>query len=161
MSNMRRKDKEITEKVIIEEIFRQNEVGHLGTAVEGVPYVVPMNFAYSRDVIYLHTHKDGKKIKDIQKNPNVCFQVDSGEIITGDNPCDFSWEYRSAIAFGRASTVESQDERIKALKLISDKYSFGKSKLITKDLLDKFNHLLIIRIDVENMTGKQSPVKTR
>lgn len=156
---MRRKDKEITEKVIIEEIFRENSVGRLGTAVEGNPYIVPMNFAYLSDKIYLHTHKDGKKIRDIQKNPRVCFEVDTGEIITGEKPCEFSWNYKSAIAYGKAEIVESLEERIKALKLISDKYAFGKSKLITPDLVEKFSQLWIIRIDVDQMTGKQSPVK--
>jgi len=154
---MRRSEKEVTDKVVIEEIFRQNEVGRLATAVDGEPYIVPMNFAYISDKIYLHTHKDGKKIKNIQRNPRVCFEVDSGEIITGDNPCDYSWRYRSAIAYGKARVVESEEERLKALRLISEKYSFGKGKLITSELMEKFGHLWIIEINIDRMTGKQSP----
>ncbi len=51
MSGMRRKEKEITEKVIQEEILRQAEVGRLGTAIDGSPYIVPMNFCYVEDTI--------------------------------------------------------------------------------------------------------------
>ncbi len=159
MSDMRRRDKEITDKVVIEEIFRQNDVGRLGTAIDGEPYIVPMNFAYISDKIYLHTHRDGKKIKDIQKNPRVCFEVDSGEIVRGENPCDFSWEYKSAIAYGEARIIESEEERLKALRIISDKYSFGKGKLITSELMQKFSHLWLIEINIDRMTGKRSPVK--
>jgi nitroimidazol reductase NimA-like FMN-containing flavoprotein (pyridoxamine 5'-phosphate oxidase superfamily) len=159
MSNMRRKEKEITDKVVIEEIFRQNEVGRLGTAVDGEPYIVPMNFAYISGKIFLHTHKDGKKIRDIQKNPRVCFEVDSGEMITGENPCDFSWEFKSAIAYGKARIIESSEERLNALRIISDKYSFGKGKLITPELMEKFGHLWLIEIKVDKMTGKRSPVR--
>ena len=158
---MRRREKEITDKVVIEEIFRQNEVGRLATAVDGEPYIVPMNFAYISDKIYLHSHKDGKKIKDIQQNPRVCFEVDSGEIITGENPCDYSWRYRSAVAYGKAKVVESEEERLKALRLISEKYSFGKGKLITPELMEKFGHLWIIEINIDSMTGKQSPAPKR
>ena len=161
MSGMRRREKEITDKVVIEELFRQNEVGRLATAVDGEPYIVPMNFAYISDKIYLHTHKDGKKIKDIQRNPRVCFEVDSGEIITGENPCDYSWRYRSAIAYGKARVVESSEERLKALRLISEKYSFGKGKLITPELMEKFSHLWIIEINIDRMTGKQSPAPNK
>ena len=157
MSDMRRKDKEITDKVVIEEILRQNEVGRLGTAVDGVPYIVPMNFAYISDKIYLHTHKDGKKVKDIQRNPRVCFEVDSGEIVTGENPCNFSWEYKSAIAYGEARVLDSPDERLSALRIISDKYSFGKGKLITPEIMEKNQHLWLIEIKVDKMTGKRSP----
>lgn len=156
MSGMQRIEKEITEKVIIEEVFRQNYVGRLATAVDSEPYIVPMNFAYTSDKIYLHSHKGGKKIKDIKKTPRVCFEVDRGEIIMGKTPCDYSWRYRSAIAYGKARIIKSEDERMKALRLISDKYSFGKSKLINNELMKKFDHLTLIEIKVENMTGKQS-----
>jgi hypothetical protein len=50
---------------------------------------------------------------------------------------------------------------MKALRLISDKYSFGKSKLINNELMKKFDHLTLIEIKVENMTGKQSLSPTK
>jgi hypothetical protein len=157
MSDMRRKEKEITEKVIIEEIFRQNDVGRLGMAVDNMPYVVPMNFAYFNGSIYLHSHRDGTKMSYIKQNPNVCFEVDDGEIITGENPCDFSWRYKSAIVYGKARIIESDEKRLKALGVISDKYSFGKSKLITPELMAKFGHLMLVEIKIDKMTAKQSP----
>lgn len=155
--SMRRKDKEIIQKVVKEEILRQTDVGRLGLVVEDTPYVVPMNFCYTQDKIYLHSHKDGLKMQELRKNPRVCFEVDEGEILTGESPCDYSWEYTSVIAFGMASVVEDKDERHKALKLISDKYSPGKGKLITDELMAKFGHLSLLKIDVDEMTGKKSP----
>lgn len=154
---MRRKEKEITEKVVKEEILRQTDVGRLGLIVNDAPYVVPLNFCYTEDKIYLHSHKDGTKMNEIRKGPRVCFEVDEGEIIKGENPCDFSWEYTSVMAFGKASVVEDEAERLKALKMISDKYSPGKGKMITEELMEKFKQLWIVRIDVDEMTGKKSP----
>ena len=153
---MRRSDKEIKEKVIIEEILRQNELVRLGTAVDGQPNIIPMNFAYITDKIYLHSHRDGKKINDIKKNPRVCFEVDQGEIITGEIPCEYSWRYKSVIAYGEAKIVKTPEERLKALKIFSDKYSFGKGQLITTELMKKFNHLWIIEINIDKMMGKKS-----
>ena len=157
MSGMRRKDKEITEKVIIEEIFRQNDVGRLGLVNGDEPYIVPMNFAYISDTIYLHSHQDGTKMNLIKKKPRVCFEIDDGEIVTGENPCDFTWMYKSAIAYGTAHIIEDEKERLKALKIISDKYSFGKGQLITPGLMEKFKHLMLVEIKIDKMTGKQSP----
>lgn len=155
--SMRRKEKEITEKVVKEEVLRQTEVGRLGLVIDGAPYVVPMNFCYVEDKIYLHSHKDGKKMQEIRNSPYVCFEVDEGEIITGDNPCDYSWRYTSVIINGKASIVEDEAERLKGLRLISDKYSPGKGSMITQDLISEFKHLWIVRIDIEEMTGKKSP----
>jgi nitroimidazol reductase NimA-like FMN-containing flavoprotein (pyridoxamine 5'-phosphate oxidase superfamily) len=158
---MRRKDKEITQRVVIEEIFRQNDVGRLGLSVDNKPYIVPMNFAYFDGRIYLHSHRDGSKMRIIKQNPYVCFEVDEGEIVTGDKPCDFSWIYKSAIAYGKARVIDSEDERVKALKIISDKYSFGKGKSITPELMKGFTHLKLIEIKIDEMTGKQSPAPNK
>ena len=155
--SMRRKEKEITAKVVKEEILRQTDVGRLGLVIDGKPYVVPMNFCYVEDKIYLHSHKDGKKMQEIRNSPEVCFEVDEGEIIKGENPCDYSWQYTSVIANGKAVIVEDDAERLKGLKLISNKYSPGKGAMITEELMAKFKHLWIVRINVEEMTGKKSP----
>jgi nitroimidazol reductase NimA-like FMN-containing flavoprotein (pyridoxamine 5'-phosphate oxidase superfamily) len=157
MLKMRRKDKEIREKAVLEEILRENQVGRLGTAVDGRPYVVPMNFVYTNGRIILHTHRDGKKVKDVQRNPRVCFEVDSGEIIEGDDPCGYSWRYRSVIANGTAAIIEEPGERLKALRLLSDKYAFGKGRRLDQEKVKRFNDLLVIEIKVDEMTGKKSP----
>lgn len=157
MSDMRRKDKEIKERVVLEEILLENDVGRLGTAVNGVPYVVPMNYAYRDGRIYLHTHRDGKKVRDIQVNPVVCFEVDSGEMIEGEDPCNFSWRYRSVIATGEARILGDDEEKLKVLKMISDKYSFGKGQLLDLEKVSPLKHLVVIEVQIESMTGKKSP----
>jgi nitroimidazol reductase NimA-like FMN-containing flavoprotein (pyridoxamine 5'-phosphate oxidase superfamily) len=158
MSSMRRKDKEISEKAVLEEIFRENQVGRLGTTVDGRPYVVPMNFVYTKDTIMLHTHRDGKKVKDIKLNPRVCFEVDCGEIVEGDDPCSYSWSYRSVIANGTAKLIENPEDKLKALRLLSDKYAFGKGRKLNQEKIEKFNDLLVIEITVDEMTGKKSQI---
>ena len=157
MSTMRREDKAIKEKAVLEEILRENHVGRLGTAVDGRPYVVPMNFVYTKDRITLHTHRDGKKVKDIRRNPQVCFEVDGGEIVEGDDPCNYSWTYLSVIANGTARLIEDPEEKLKALRLLSDKYAFGKGRRLDLEKVNKFKDLLVIEIIVDEMTGKKSP----
>lgn len=154
---MRRKDKEITERAVIEEILLESQVGRLGTSVNDTPYVVPMNYAYRAGKIYLHTHKDGKKVKDVEANPRVCFEVDGGEIIKADDPCGFSWSYRSVIANGRARILKEPDEKLKALKIIVNKYSFGVGEKLDVETISKFQDLWIIEITIDEMTGKKSP----
>ena len=157
MSTMRRREKEIKEKAVLEEIMRENQVGRLGTAVDGRPYVVPMNYVYTNDRIILHTHRDGKKVKDIQRNPLVCFEVDSGDIMEGDDPCEYGWNYRSVIANGTATLIEELEEKLKALRLLSDKYAFGKGRRLSLDKVSRYKDLVVVEIKVDEMTGKKSP----
>ncbi len=157
MSSMRRKEKEITEKAVLEEILLEKLVGRLGTSVNNNPYVVPMNFAYRAGKIYLHTHKDGKKVKNILANPRICFEVDDGKMIEAEEPCNFSWSYHSVIVHGNARIVTEPEEKLAALKIISDKYSFGKGERLTLKSIEKYESLWIIEINIDKMTGKKSP----
>jgi uncharacterized protein len=156
---MRRKDKEITEKGVIEEVLKENGVGRLATSVGDQPYVVPINYVYYDGKVYFHSHKDGTKMGNIAKNPRVCFEVDSGEIVKGEKPCDFTWKYMSVIVKGRASVISDPAKRLNVLKRLSDKYSPGKGKLLTQEDMDKNPQLTIVEIAVDEMKGKKSPVK--
>ncbi len=154
---MRRRDKEITERVVIEEILREQEVGRLATAVDSEPYVVPINFVYSDDKVIFHSHRDGKKMTNIARNPRVCFEVDSGEIVKADKPCDFSWRYMSVIVRGRAKVVEDEERRLAYLRKLSDKYSPGKGRALTMEDVAKNPQLVLVEIYIDEMTGKRSP----
>jgi uncharacterized protein len=157
---MRRKEKEITEKAIMEEILREQEVGRLATSIGDLPYVVPINFVYTGGKIIFHSHKDGTKMANIAKNPCVCFEVDFGEIVRGEKPCDFSWKYMSVIVQGKAKVIEGSKKRLAALRRISDKYAPGKGQKLTEDDMAKNTQLVLVEIEVDEMTGKRSPIKT-
>jgi len=159
MSGMRRKEKEITDKAVIEEVLRENEVGRLALLVDNQPYIVPLNFVYFDGKIFFHSHKDGKKMRAISKNPKVCFEVDSGEMVKSDKPCDFTWKYRSVIVEGTASVLSDARERLSVMKRLSDKYSPGKGEMLTAMDLEKNPQLIIVEIRVGEMTGKKSPIK--
>jgi len=159
MSGMRRKEKEIKDKVVIEEILREEEVGRLATSVDDRPYVVPINYVYFNGKIMFHSHCDGMKMANIAKNPRVCFEVDSGEIVKGSKPCDYTWKYLSVIVNGEAKVISDPEKRLSALKRFSDKYAPGKGKSLTLEDMARSPHLSLVEISIESMTGKQSPVK--
>ncbi len=59
----------------MEQILREEEVGYLGVADEGQPYVVPLNYAYAAGKILFHCAFTGQKLDAIRRNPQVCFTV--------------------------------------------------------------------------------------
>ena len=55
---MRRQEREITDKEMILDILNRSQIVHLGLVDEGEPYVVPMNYGYVMDdklTLYLHS----------------------------------------------------------------------------------------------------------
>ena len=74
---MRMKDREITDKAIIEKIIKESDICRLGLSHNNEAYIVPLNFGYADNVIYVHTGKVGKKIDMIKGNNSVCFEMET------------------------------------------------------------------------------------
>ena len=61
----------ITDSKEIENIIRQCPYCMVGiTDADGHPYVIPMNFAYEKGIIYLHSGPDGGKLEMIRQHPD-------------------------------------------------------------------------------------------
>jgi len=155
---MHRAEKEIKDRGEIERILRAAEFGRLGTCVDGEPYIVPLSFAYHDGKIVFHCAKRGKKLDNIAKNPRVCFEVDTGEVIPAEKPCRFSVRYQSVIAYGTAQVYNDPDKMVEVLTLITDKYGTKEmcSQLTREDVL-RYENLAVVEITIDKMTGKRSP----
>ena len=150
---MRRKDREITDIALIEEIIRNSLVCRLGMSRNDQPYVVPLCFAYSDNTLYFHSAGEGLKLEILQQNPNVCVEFDiDQEVVPGDKPCKWGMKYRSVIGFGKASLVENLEEKKRGLDAIMKHYS-GRSFEYLEPAIES---TCIVKVEVESMTGKES-----
>ena len=116
---MRKKEREITDKAVLEQLLMQTQICRLGLYDGKWPYVVPVNMGYEPGRIYFHSSKKGKKMDILRDNPNVCFELDADvEIVTGDKPCDWTTYYKSIIGFGTAVILDDEEEKLAGLKVI-------------------------------------------
>jgi len=146
---------EIVETKRIENIITKATVCRLGLADGNQPYVIPLSFGYHDNTLYFHTGKKGKKMEILKKNNRVCFEMEAGlEIIPADNPCKWNMRYESVVGFGRALVLENQAEKRQALDVIVHHYGGTPMEYDEK----RVNGLAVIKVEIENMTGKESKV---
>jgi len=150
---MRRKEREIKDKKEIEQILQHSSLCRLAMVDKDKPYLVPMNFGYREGALYLHSAREGRKINLIRKNPNVCFEVD--EIIRfrkAKLACDWGVEYKSVIGSGKAVFLADPEAKRQAFDIIMAQYS-DEAFDYSDNMLEK---TLVIKIEIETMTGKKS-----
>jgi len=152
-NEVRRKDKEVTDQVWMENILKRGQVLNLGLAEEGGwPYVVAMSYAYKDGAVYLHGAPVGKKNDILAANPKVCFQVALDvDVAPAETAAKYSMKYRSVTCFGRLVTLTDSNDRLKALNILMDHYKGPRTE--EKDVNSK---VWVARIDIEYMTGKRS-----
>ena len=150
---MRREDKQITEPSFIDSILNNAVVCRLGLCDGDRPYVVPLCFGYEDNALFFHCSGQGKKLDILKKNNNVCFEVDIDfKIIKADKACSWGTKYKSVIGFGKAEFIENVELKRKALDIIMRQYSEG----IFEYSADAVKNIVVIKVEIESMTGKQS-----
>ena len=162
MQGMTKRERQITDEAQIMDILDKGKVLHLGLAVDNEPYVVPMNYGYTKEngklVMYLHSAVRGKKLDMIRMNPKVFFEIDCDLVpFESELPCQYGLAYSSVMGKGIARIVDDMEEKKKAMSILM-KTQTGKDFTFEDRLV---SIVAVIRIDVDAYTAKHRPIPER
>lgn len=138
------------------EILARAEHGVLATVGEdGWPYAVPLNHVLIGNAIYAHCARKGHKLDNIAHEARVSYcAVATGTV----SPDEFTCYYESAILYGRAALVTDEEERVRTLRLLTERFGNshegGFEELFSEHMRGHGRGTAMIRIEIEHITGK-------
>jgi len=152
---------EINSKEKIKEFLNQEHVGHIASVDKnGYPQIIPMNFVYLDEAIYMHSHTKGEKLENIKQNQKVGFEVDRElEFLPSyfEDPEDASLAdtlYISVVIKGIAKIIDDRSEKTHALNGLMKKYQpEGGYEPIRPDM-DVLDEVAIIKVMPDTIRGK-------
>ncbi len=152
---IRRSKKAIGEMSEIEAILDKALVVRLAMCDGDQPYVVPLNFAYHAQRLYIHSGRKGRKIDILRANPKVCFETDLDiDVLEPSDPgkaCDFGMRYRSVIGTGTAEIHEDLLTVAMGLDLLMARFTER-----TYDYPETILHkTAMIVVNIHDVSGKQ------
>ena len=125
-------------------LLKEQKFGHLGCVSEsGEPYIVPINYLYKDDEIYIHC-LPGQKLDALRTNGKVCLQVEKIE-----NSC--GWQ--SAIAFGEFQEVKRTNKKIEILKEFSTRFEHLTPVEAMMEEQWNLGGLVVFRLNIKRITG--------
>ena len=145
----------------IKNFLNEEHVGRISSIDEnGFPQIIPMNFVFLNNAIYIHSHVKGEKLDNISRNSKVGFEADRElEFLPSyfDDPHDASLAdtlYISVVIKGIASFVTDREEKTLALNGLMEKYQpEGQYDPIKSDMR-VLDAVTVIKIVTETITGK-------
>lgn len=144
----------IEEREVIDKIIRKNTICYVGLIdLEGMPYVIPMNFGYEGDTLYLHSGPDGTSVRALRENPNVCITFSEGHELIHQNEevaCSYRMKSSSVICRGKVVFENDFDEKIKCLNIIMKQYSDREFKYSDPAV----KNVLIWKIEIDQVSSK-------
>lgn len=128
------------------------------TRADGSAYGVPLSLACtSEDVWYFHCAPEGNKLDAIAVHPEVCLSaVTKCQPTVGPKDGTFTLQYRSAIAFGKAERVTDTEEKIEALRVISQRFLPKHMDAFDEAVQRSLHRTEVVRITLLSLpTGKR------
>ena len=126
------------------ELLNEQRIGHLGCVLEnGEPYVVPVNYLFKDEGIYVHS-LPGQKLDALRANGKVCLQVEK---------IGKSCRWKSAIAFGEFQEVKRTNKKIEILKEFSARFEHLTPVEAMIEEQWNLGGLIVFRLNIKRITG--------
>ena len=123
---MRKASREMPAEWALEVLKRAPFITVSFTRADGTAYGLPMSMACTDAPLRAPLELvplDGEKLDAIRAHPEVCLSaVTRCQPTVGPKDGSFTLQYQSAVAFGRAEIVTSDEEKILGLRVISQRY---------------------------------------
>ena len=171
---MRRKDREMSREYGLAVIDKSN-FGVVSMIEENnEPYGIPLSIIREENTLYFHSAKEGKKVNNFEENPKVSIafieevkipenftEEELNEIVKDKSKISllissvFTTEYESSIVKGKVKLVEDEKEKIKAMKLICEKYTPTKMKYFNMAIESGLKRTNIYKVEIESISSKR------
>lgn len=150
---MRRSRQQLSEQETLQ-ILDQATSGVLSLIdPDGMPYGVPISFVREEDHLYFHCAMQGRKLESIKSHPVGSFCVIGADEIV---PEKFTTVFLSTMVFGPLRLVKEDDEKRKALILLTEKYCSNIPEELHQAEIDgTFGRTAVLRLDIQSLSGKE------
>jgi len=145
----------------IKHFLSEEHVGRIASVDEnGYPQIIPMNFAFINNAVYMHSYTKGEKLDNISRNSKVGFEVDRElEFLPSyfSHPTNASQAdtlYISVVIKGVAVFVDDDTEKAMALNALMKKYQPEGHYDPIQNTDSVLNEVAVIKVISESIKGK-------
>jgi hypothetical protein len=102
-------------------ILDEGIVGHLAFVADGHPFAVPMLYARSGEMLYLHGSPRSRVLGVAGAGVPVCLTVTLLDgLVLARSAFHHSVNYRSVVVLGHARPVDDREEKLESMRLLVD-----------------------------------------
>lgn len=145
----------------IKEFLNDEHVGRISSIdVNGFPQIIPMNFVFLNNAIYMHSHVKGEKLDNISRNEKVGFEADRElEFLPSyfEDPHNAALAdtlYISVVIKGIGSFVSDRNEKTLALNGLMQKYQPEGNYDPLKPDMRVLDAVSVIKVTPQSLHGK-------
>ena len=135
-------------------ILDRATVAHVAFVMDGRPMVIPMAYGRDGERIYLHGARKSR-ITTAPAGEPVCISVTLVDgFVVARSAFDSSMNYRAVVIHGRATEVEVEAERLRALECITEQLVPGRWSELRGPTAQELKATAVLAVEIETASAK-------
>lgn len=136
-------------------IIDDARICHVGFALEGQPYVIPMALGRDGDRILLHGSVVGRLMTSLAKGLPCCVTVTHLDgLVLARSSFNSSMNYRSLMVFGTATLVSDEAEKKRGLDILTEHLAPGRLADLRPSTRKELNATTLLALPLETFSVK-------
>ena len=145
------------DKETVHKILDSALLASVGFVQDGQPVVVPMLYGREGEVVFLHGARKARVIRLLESTTTACMNVTHVDaLVFARSAFNSSMNYRSATIYGSPRLVDDPDEKLHALRVITECTMPGRWDELREPLENEVKKTGIIALDIESASAKIS-----
>lgn len=139
----------------IHQILDAAFLAHIGFSVSGQPFVIPTNFGREGETLYVHGSAASRMLKELSTGVPACVTVTHVDgLVLARSAFHHSMNYRSVVAFGTAHKIEDPEQKMHALRVISDHLIRGRWDEVREPNEKEMKQTSVLEFVIEEASAK-------
>lgn len=143
------------DRATIHAILDEGLVCHVAFARGGQAFAIPTTYGRSGDELYLHGSTANRAFRALAGGAEACVAVTLLDgLVLARSAFHHSMNYRSVILYGRARAVREREERLEALRSITEHVVPGRWSQVRAPSEEELARTLIVALPIEEASAK-------
>ena len=149
------REKAVYDKTVVHGILDSAMLAHVAFVQDRQPVVVPMLYGREGETLFLHGARKSRVIRLLESTATACLNVTHVDgLVFARSAFNSSMHYRSATVFGPVRLVDGEEQKLHALRVVSECTMPGRWDELRKPLVNEIKKTGIVALDIESASAK-------
>lgn len=145
----------VYDRDVVNRILDEGFICHVGFSVDGQPFVIPTSYGRHEDVLYIHGSAASRMLRNVSGGIPMCVTVTLLDgLVLARSIFNHSMNYRSVVVLGKGIAIEDREEKLNALRSLSEHIIPGRWNEIRQPNEKEMKATTILRVPIQEFSAK-------
>jgi nitroimidazol reductase NimA-like FMN-containing flavoprotein (pyridoxamine 5'-phosphate oxidase superfamily) len=152
---VREPERAVYDRAAAYQILDEGFLCHVGFVADGQPFVIPTSYGRKNDNLYIHGSAASRMLRTLDQGVPVCVTVTLLDgLVLARSIFNHSMNYRSVVVLGTAVAVTDSQEKLEALRALSEHILPGRWDEVRQPNDRELKATLVMRLPIEEFSAK-------